>query len=399
MPDKIFGLDFTNDTNPSGSFTVSVNNGTTLVDVSLAQILKIISALTSDTVPDIADSMLTYDASASDVKRVTLDNLLKIINGLTADASPASGDYLGTYDVSASAAKKVLLSNLHLALTQATTSQAGTIELATNAETLTGTDTTRGVTPDDLEYSRSVSGWTPDTNTWSYSSADSPTFVISVNADMTGKIGVGDRIKLTQTTSKYFIVTKMGTFSAGATLITVYGGTDFTLANAAISSPFYSHEKVPFGFNPDPDKWTVSTITTDSPTKTSPAANTWYGDTGLTPTGPSISIPIGAWRVWYRCVADVNITLAAVAAVGSRLTMSTANNSESDAEFTTGVSVSLPIATDVQRAFYSAEKDLNLASKTTYYLNVFTGNTGATNILMNPAGVFKNVIKAVCAYL
>lgn len=113
MVDKIFGLDFANDPNPSGSWTISINNGTVLKDVSLAQILKIIAGLSADTSPAGIDSILTYDASANDVKQV-------------------------------------LLSDAHLALTQATTSQAGTIELATSAETLTGTDTTRGVTPSTL---------------------------------------------------------------------------------------------------------------------------------------------------------------------------------------------------------------------------------------------------------
>src|SRR4026208_862820 len=41
----------------------------------------------------------------------------------------------------------VQLLNLHKALTQATDAQAGTVELATNAEALTNTDTSRAVAP------------------------------------------------------------------------------------------------------------------------------------------------------------------------------------------------------------------------------------------------------------
>lgn len=91
-------------------------------------------------------------------------------------------------------------------------------------------------------------GWIGDPNTWTYSSADAPTFVASVNADVTGILSEGMRIKLTQTTAKYFIVTAVAAFSGGATLITLYGGTDYVLANAAITAPAYSSAYAPLGF-------------------------------------------------------------------------------------------------------------------------------------------------------
>lgn len=45
MVDKVFGIDFTNDPNPLSSFTLSVHNGTALVDVTLADILKLSATL------------------------------------------------------------------------------------------------------------------------------------------------------------------------------------------------------------------------------------------------------------------------------------------------------------------------------------------------------------------
>ena len=325
MANKIFGVDYTNETAPTGTMTLSVDNGSGLVDVELQ--------------------------------------------------------------------------NLHKALTQATDTQAGTAELATNAEGLAGSDTTRAITAAVLAYLGVKDGWIPDTNTWTYSSADSPTFVISIAADMTALIGVGDRIKLTQTTAKYFIVTAVGAFSGGVTLITVYGGTDYTLVNAAISSPYYSHQRSPFGFPMSPLKWTVQSVTSDSPAKASPAQNTWYGGSGLSPTGPSIDLPIGAWRVHYEAIVDLVITLGAAGTTGSRVTLSTANNSESDVEMTSAVTTTSPAVAVTQRALYNKLKNIVVASKTTYYLNIFTGNTGATSITMNPAGAFRTCIRAVCAYL
>jgi hypothetical protein len=42
MTDKVFGADFTNDTNPAGTYTVTVNNGTALRDVLLSDLHKAI---------------------------------------------------------------------------------------------------------------------------------------------------------------------------------------------------------------------------------------------------------------------------------------------------------------------------------------------------------------------
>ena len=72
-------------------------------------------------------------------------------------------------------------------------------------------------------------GWTAITATGTSGTLDSPSFEISFDADMTALISLGDRIKITQATTKYFIVTKVGAFSGGNTIITCYGGTDYTL--------------------------------------------------------------------------------------------------------------------------------------------------------------------------
>lgn len=79
---------------------------------------------------------------------------------------------------------------------------------------------------------------------WTYVSATT----FSVAADVTAKYSKGDRIKLTQTTVKFFYVVGVSAFSGGITTITVTGGSDYTLANAAISSPFYSKVQTPNGF-------------------------------------------------------------------------------------------------------------------------------------------------------
>jgi len=74
-------------------------------------------------------------------------------------------------------------------------------------------------------------GWNSADETWAYASATT----ITVPAGAAAKYSVGDKIKLTQTTVKYFTVT-----AVADTVLTVTGGTDYTVANAAITANYYS---------------------------------------------------------------------------------------------------------------------------------------------------------------
>lgn len=89
-------------------------------------------------------------------------------------------------------------------------------------------------------------GWTAATGTWTYASATT----ITVPSGAASIYKKGDKIKLTQTTAKYFYVT-----GVADTLLTVTGGADYSVANAAITSPYYSHQTSPIGF---PDYFTFT---------------------------------------------------------------------------------------------------------------------------------------------
>jgi len=98
----------------------------------------------------------------------------------------------------------------------------------------------------------STDGWTDADETWTYASAT--TFTVA-GVDVTAKYPKGTKLKLTQTTAKYFYV--VGSAFSTNTTITVTGGDDYTLANAAITSPFYSYAATPQGF-PTWFNWTPS---------------------------------------------------------------------------------------------------------------------------------------------
>jgi len=86
-------------------------------------------------------------------------------------------------------------------------------------------------------------GWVEADETWTYASAT--TFTIS--GDKRGKYQKGDKIKLTQTTDKYFRITNIS-YSSPNTTVTVDGLGIYTLANATITSPYFSKVETPQGF-------------------------------------------------------------------------------------------------------------------------------------------------------
>jgi len=239
-----------------------------------------------------------------------------------------------------------------------------------------------------------LTGWSAAANTWSYSSADAPTFVISVDADMTGVIGVGTRIKLTQTTVKYFIVTAVGAYSGGVTLITVYGGTDYTLANAAITSPYYSFVKCPLGFPVSPAKWSVTLTDTSDRTQATPTNGTVYNPGSL-----NIVVPVGVWDL-SLLVAAWATSNASQTSAGLHLGLSTANNSFSDTGlkgFVGSIGASGTLSLGGQVAII--KPGFTVTSKTTYYVVYATYYSNMATIILYNSAIRPLEIVLRCAYL
>ena len=232
-------------------------------------------------------------------------------------------------------------------------------------------------------------GWIPAGETWTYASADDPTYTFTISGDKTGKYGVGMRIKLTQTSAKYFIITKVE-YSSPNTTVTVYGGTDYDLADATISSPYYSREKAPLGFPLDPTKWTVEYIDSVDRTKTSAADTTWYNLNSA-----SLSVPIGVWKLEYYVIARG--TVANAQQLGVKSALSTSSSETSD---TTLAAMTVTSGADVDvGSNHTRSKTISLASKTTYYLLTCADIGYGTCTLENSGGNGSTIIRAVCAYL
>lgn len=233
-------------------------------------------------------------------------------------------------------------------------------------------------------------GWISAGETWTYASADGPTYTFTISGDKTSKYSAGMRIRLKQGGSYlYFIITVIS-YSTPNTTITVYGGTDYVLANAAITDNYYSPVKAPLDFPLNPIKWTVKVTDSTERIQVNPVQNTWYN---IGTTNEQITIPIGCWNVSYKVnLGAYRDTVGSAYITG---TLSTANNSESDTDCssftgTGGITSAYAPATIV--------KTLNIVSKTTYYLNARTVAAGVAGILF-PNGMGKMVLLAVCAYL
>jgi len=232
-------------------------------------------------------------------------------------------------------------------------------------------------------------GWIPAGETWTYSGADDPTFTFTIPGDKTTKYYAGMKIKLTQTTVKYFIITKVA-YSDPNTTVTVYGGTDYDLANAAITDPYYSMIRGPAGFPMDPAKWTVKLVDNSLKDQANPTSSAWYNVGGL-----SLTIPIGVWRVYYFSASRVG-PFDSACQIALITTLSTANNSESDEEFTVMGYINPATAIAMPA---TKEKVLNLASKTTYYLNLKYSSDSVPGHLYINGDFGTTIIFAVCAYL
>jgi hypothetical protein len=231
-----------------------------------------------------------------------------------------------------------------------------------------------------------ISGWTPSMATFSYTSADSPTFVMASSADVSTNFYPAVKVRLTQdATTKYFITT-----ASLITAITMYGGTDYILTSSPITNVSFSTAKAPFGFPLEPLKWTVEVDNATDVSQTTPTNNIWYNLGSI-----SIVIPIGSWQVDYSCAINP-YTTGPAAGIYQQTALSTSASSVSDTSFMSFMGAVSVMEVD---GINYKRKNLFVTSKTTYYLIDRTISTLSGIRHLAATYSTPTIIRAVCAYL
>ncbi len=179
-------------------------------------------------------------------------------------------------------------------------------------------------------------------------------------------------------------ITDVGTFGGGVTNITVYGGTGYTLANAAISANYHSMMKAPFGFPLDTASWTVEVTDTTQRSQANPTNGTWYNLGSI-----SINVPIGCWRLYYEVAAQV-IRSTSSTGIDGYATSAVQFSSLHDMGGPSGSNYSTG-------SLVHREKIVTLAAKSTRYLNMMSDTSSTLIVFQN--SIATCVIRAVCAYL
>jgi hypothetical protein len=187
------------------------------------------------------------------------------------------------------------------------------------------------------------------------------------------------------TITKKALVSTNAVLSDSDTLITIFSGTDYTAANSAITSPYYSPLKAPYGFPLSHEKWTVEYRLTDG-TQGTPTQNQWYNLASNV-----MALPIGAWDVSYKFQLYANKGGSTFTAMNA--TLATAPNVETDPRFTTMVfGTGDPALGEVYMAL-----PMSVKAKTNLYPNFKTGYASIGQILLDAA--MPNLIRAKSALL
>ena len=241
-------------------------------------------------------------------------------------------------------------------------------------------------------------GWVPASVTWTYASATthsntntaySGTFTIS--GDVTAIYKAGTRLKWVQGGTTRYAIVMSSAYSAPNTTVKVFLGTDYQLAATAITVPYISYAKAPPGFPTNPDKWMVYFKNVTNTTQATPSANTWYN------VGTSnLVIPIGTFDVEYFLGMGQQKNSTTVITISS--TLSTANNSESDVDFTCYADCVVATGNITLSPYFYRRKTLTLTTAANYYLNGKTGESSAGTMKFR-GGATPTIIRATCALL
>lgn len=258
-------------------------------------------------------------------------------------------------------------------------------------------------------------GWIGAGETWTYSSVDDPTGVITIAGDVTSKYSYGMKIKFTNggntiygkicadpsysdpnTTIKFLHEIDPTETTTGSGVETD-SGAKYLMANSAITKNYYSTADQPYGFPLSDESWSVYSILNSNLASNTPTVNVWYSP------GFSKEIPIGKWRTRYRVSAIAAMTTTSHS---QGVTLSTTTNSITNTEFDTMTQLVVPSSGAYKfMSNMTAEDELDLTTKDTYYLLHVVSHaaggsiTASSNGFYVSTGLFKNYGKIKATFI
>lgn len=236
-------------------------------------------------------------------------------------------------------------------------------------------------------------GWIDASDeTWTYVSYAAPNGIYNVNGNVMGKYQPGMLVRYTQSAAvKYGVIVAVGTYAGGSTPITVYCGTDYSLANAVISAQAYSFGRAPAGFPAERGKWTIRVTNSAVNSHSSPTNGTWYNQ-----GSNSITLPVGKWRLSFWGDTEANLTGTCAADLYACL--STTTNGATDKELVDGLAVGA--MQNTFRKLMHRSKELSITTPTTYYLNIMVAQSPSAAASVEIRGDDRTIVmEAESAYL
>lgn len=229
-------------------------------------------------------------------------------------------------------------------------------------------------------YKLAPSGWIADPNTWSPVGpvSGSPRTWQAQCFDPSDGVATylnpgRDRFLVTQSGVKRFFLLQAIANDGVHSTITLYGGTNNSLANTAISAPYFSHDPAPVGFAGDPLLWSevFDSNQVQILLKATPTLGHWYADTqgaGGVPLA-QITVPIGSWHLSYETqIVSFGGLPAAVTYAILASALSTSQSSVSDPDLYDYDWGPTPLSTAYMMTKQRAETDVTKAAGTPYYL-------------------------------
>lgn len=181
------------------------------------------------------------------------------------------------------------------------------------------------------------------------------------------------------------------TYSAGSTTLSVFSGNTKVCPSEDLTNVSYSAMQTPSGFPAADYKWELRSIYRVFSEQISPSAGTWYH-----PGNCQIGLPIGEWDYGYEVGQYGGYRLTNTSAAVA-ITLSIANNSESDRDLSCRSEIEGASSTIAIRSSASKTKGISIGSFTTFYLNLSsTANLNSIQFGGDYGGI---ILKAKCAYV